>query len=64
MWDDDENRAIGKSSKANVINNELENIEATLKFHYWEIKRYDPDVSVYQVRDAFVGVEVLHLTGR
>lgn len=58
MWNETENRANGKTSKAKVINNELDDIEATLKFHYREIKRYDPDVSVHQVRDAFVGVTV------
>ena len=37
MWDDVENRALGKSSKAKVINNKLDDIEATLKFHYREL---------------------------
>lgn len=60
MWNETENRANGKTSKAKVINNQLDEIEATLTFHYKEIKRYDVDVSVHQVRDAFVGVTVKH----
>lgn len=60
MWNEAKNRANGNTSKAKVINNQLDEIEATLKFHYKEIKRYDTDVSVHQVRDAFVGVTVKH----
>ena len=58
MWDAKENRAIGKSARAKVINNELEDIEATLKFHYRELKRYESFVNVHQVRDAFLGVTI------
>ncbi len=60
IWNETENRANGKTSKAKVINIELDDIEATLKFHYREIKSYDPDATVYQIRDAFVGVTVKH----
>lgn len=56
MWNEEENRASGKYAKAKVINNELEDIEATLKFHYRELKRYDSFVTVHQVRDAYKGV--------
>ncbi len=58
MWDDEENRAFGKSSKAKVINNKLDDIEATLKFHYRELTRHDLFITVHQVRDAFLGVTV------
>lgn len=58
MWDDAENRVLGTSSKAKVINNELEDIEATLKFHYRELKRHDIFITVHQVRDAFLGLTV------
>lgn len=56
MWNDEENRVSSKSAKVKVINNELEDIEATLKFHYRELKRYDSFVTVHQVRDAYIGV--------
>jgi site-specific recombinase XerD len=56
MWNEEENRASGKYTKAKVINNELEDIEATLKFHYRELKRYDSFVTVHKVRDAYIGV--------
>ncbi len=56
MWNDEDNRVSSKSAKAKVINNELEDIEAKLKFHYRELKRYDSFVTVHQVRDAYIGV--------
>lgn len=49
-----------RPTNAKVIDNELNDIESTLKFHYREIKRYGTDVTVYQVRDAFVGITVKH----
>ncbi len=58
MWDDNVNRALGNSSKAKVINNDLEDIEATLKFHFRELKRYETIITVYQIRDAFLGVTI------
>lgn len=56
MWNDEENRVNSESDKAKVINSELEDIEATLKFHFRELKRYDPSVTIHQVRDAYIGV--------
>ncbi|HSH19281.1 MAG TPA: phage integrase SAM-like domain and Arm DNA-binding domain-containing protein [Draconibacterium sp.] len=55
MWNEEEYRASGKYTKAEVINNELEDIEATLKFHYRELKRNYSFVTVHQVRDAYIG---------
>ena len=58
LWDNDENRALGNSSKTKVINDELEDIEATLKFHFKEMKRYETVINVHQIRDAFLGVTI------
>ena len=49
---------MGNSSKAKIINNELEDIEATLKFHFKELKRYETVIAVHQIRDAFLGVTI------
>ena len=56
MWNGEKNKASSKYAKSKVINNELKDIEATLKFHYRELKRYDSSVTIYQVRDAYIGV--------
>ena len=36
----------------------MEDIEATLKFHYRELKRYETVIAVHQIRDAFLGVTI------
>ncbi len=57
-WDAKANLATGKSMRTQEINDELRDIKSALTFHYREIKRHESFVTVYKVRDAFLGVGV------
>jgi site-specific recombinase XerD len=58
VWDTNGNRVIGKSGKANQLNAALDDIKASLTFHYREIEKHESHVTATKIRNAFLGVTV------
>lgn len=57
LWDTGGNKIIGRSAQSNQLNAILDNIKASLFFHYKELERQGIYVTVDKVRDAFLGVK-------
>lgn len=55
-WDAKGNIATGNSTRTQEINDELRDIRSALTFHYREIKRHESFVTVFKVRDAYLGI--------
>jgi len=55
-WDPKRKMAIGRSTKANLINSTLDDIRASLTSYYREIERFESHVTPEKVRNAFLGI--------
>jgi site-specific recombinase XerD len=58
IWDTKGNRAIGRSSLTNQLNSTLDNIRASIFYHYREIERDESVVTAEKIRNAFLGITV------
>lgn len=57
LWDSKASIVAGDSTTALLINEKLCNIKSELNFHYKELERQGTYVTIYKVRDAFLGVK-------
>ncbi len=55
-WDSKRKMVMGRSSKANLINFTLDDIRASLNYHFREIERFESHVTAEKVRNAFLGI--------
>src|SRR5680860_1487281 len=58
LWDTGGNKVIGRSAQSNQLNAILDNIKASLFFHYREIERHESFVTAEKIRNAFLGVTI------
>lgn len=58
LWDTKGNRGVGKTMQINQLNSVIDNIKASLFFHYREIERQESSVTAEKVRNAFLGITV------
>jgi hypothetical protein len=58
LWNTNGNRGIGKTAQINQLNSVIDNIKASLFFHYREIERQEVYVTAEKVRNAFLGITV------
>ncbi len=55
-WDSKRKMVMGRSAKANLINSTLDDIRASLNYHFREIERFESHVTAEKVRNAFLGI--------
>ncbi len=56
LWSVETSRAIGRSTEAKVINEDLDNIRQTIINHYRDISNREASVTAEKVRNAFLGI--------
>lgn len=62
MWDVRTGRVAGNSMKARQLNGLLDNMQTSLRNHYYEIEKRESYVTAEKVRNAFLGIETKQRT--
>ena len=62
MWDVRTGRVAGNSMKARQLNGLLDNMQNSLRNHYYEIEKRESYVTAEKVRNAFLGIETKQRT--
>lgn len=62
MWDVRTGRVAGNSMKARQLNGLLDDMQTSLRNHYYEIEKRESYVTAEKVRNAFLGIETKQRT--
>ena len=59
LWDIPSNRAKGKSVEAKNVNDKLDDMHTSIKNTYDSLKKENPSVTSEEVRNTFLGIDVV-----